>query len=76
MPETVVLFFAAIVVIACAILITFYSLCRHTHPAPTEKRFHLSNWKGGRRSFGRTPRIYSSSSSPSTLPVFGLTRCT
>jgi hypothetical protein len=48
MPETAVLFFAAIVVIACAILITFYSLCRHTHPAhenQTDKRFHLSNWK-------------------------------
>jgi hypothetical protein len=30
MPETAVLFFAAIVVIACAILITFYSLCRHS----------------------------------------------
>jgi hypothetical protein len=48
MPETAVLFFTAIVVIACAILITFYSLCRHTHLAPenrTNKRFHLSNWK-------------------------------
>jgi hypothetical protein len=33
MPETAVLFFAAIVVIACAILITFYSLFRRTHPA-------------------------------------------
>ena len=28
MPETTVLFFVAIVVIACAILITFYSLCQ------------------------------------------------
>jgi hypothetical protein len=48
MPETTVLFFVAIVVIACAILITFYSLCRHTRPEHenrTNKRFHLSNWK-------------------------------
>ena len=48
MPETAVLFFAAVVVIACAILITFYSLCRHTRPSDenrADKRFHFSNWK-------------------------------
>ena len=48
MPETAVLSFAAVVVIACAILITFYSLCRHTNPAQenwTDKRFHVSDWK-------------------------------
>jgi hypothetical protein len=48
MPVTAVLFFAAIAVIACIILITFYSLCRHTcpeHERRTDKRLHLSNWK-------------------------------